>query len=65
MSTAKKKATQKKADAPALEVLFSCTVISRCKIGSMICSPGAQAKLPKEKADALKDLGKVRIDGIA
>lgn len=60
---AKKKAATKTEPKP--EILLACTVINRCQIGAMICSPGAKAKLPEDKAKALEGLGKVRIDGIA
>ena len=59
----KKKATAKAEPKP--EIILACTVINRCQIGSMICSPGTKAKLPESKAKALEELGKIRIDGIA
>lgn len=60
----KKKAAKQTAP-PAPEVLYACTVIERCKIGSMRCLPGARAQLSEERARALEKLGKVRIEGIA
>jgi len=46
--------------------LYSCVVIEDyTKIGSMLCLAGTKANLPKDKAEALKELGKVKIEGVA
>ena len=61
--TPKKKAARKRARKPA--VRYACTVIqNRTKIGAMLCLRGAKANLPEDKARALEELGKVRIDGV-
>jgi hypothetical protein len=31
----------------------------------MLCLAGTKANLPKDKAEALKELGKVKIEGVA
>jgi hypothetical protein len=64
----KRKAATKKAKdkTSAPEVKLACTVIqNRTKIGAMLCLRGAKANLPEDKARALEELGKVRIDGVA
>jgi|TARA_B100001059_G_C17795945_1_gene563039 hypothetical protein len=60
-----KKAAQKKQAKPKNEVLYSCVVLENVKIGSLFCSYGAKLNLPKDKAEALKELGKVEIEGIS
>lgn len=61
-----KNAAKKKQAKPQNEVLYSCVVIEdHTKIGAMLCLSGTKANLPKDKADALKELGKVKIEGVA
>ena len=61
-----KNAAQKKQAKPQNQVLYSCVVIEdNTKIGAMLCLAGTKANLPKDKAEALKQLGKVKIEGVA
>lgn len=62
---AKKAAKTKQAKTQA-KVLYSCVVIQDfTKIGAMLCLAGTKANLPKDKAEALEELGKVKIEGVA
>lgn len=61
-----KKAAKTKQAKPKNKVLYSCVVIEdHTKIGSMLCLSGTKANLPKDKAEALEELGKVKIEGVA
>ena len=61
-----KKAAKTKQEKTQEEVLYSCVVIEDfTKIGAMLCLSGTKANLPKDKAEALKELGKVKIEGVA
>lgn len=60
-----KKAAKTKQAKPQNEVLYSCLVLEITKIGSFLCAAGAKLNLPKDKAEALKQLGKVKIEGVS
>ncbi|MGJ8674064.1 hypothetical protein [Rubritalea sp.] len=71
IKTASTKASAEQAATPAenKEVLWLCEVLKQpsgelVQIGAMKCGPGAKARLPKVKADALADAGMVKVLGI-
>jgi|GEM_PF-5782079 len=60
-----KKAAKIKQEKTQAKVLYSCVVLEITKIGSFLCAAGAKLNLPKDKAEALKELGKVKIEGVS
>lgn len=53
------------APAPKPDPIVACTVlVAKTRIGEVLKGKGAKVRLPKSKAETLRDLGMVRIDGI-
>jgi hypothetical protein len=51
--------------APKPDPIVACTVlVAKTQIGAVLKGKGAKVRLPKSQAETLRDLGKVRIDGI-